>query len=405
MDNSNPNPNPALNKTNDFSPNGTGFSNPNSNYNPNPNIETKPKKIGKESDNINQFEKKIKSSKSNKPYKLGEKPNSIKSFEENLKKQHEENELIKLEKEKQKQSDKQHTKQTKEIKKESREIKQNKINDVNNANNANERILPPKPIIIDNILGDDADEFEKFKLEIMANPDIDDDMKNIMIESRKENILKRIENNKKKIEQNKRQNLVIELVSSLQKNNFKNITWDQQCQILKLINKWIEGKLYQNHIMLNSPQLYIVYEQIDLLGMKSEIKNIFAPLDPDDYIDYTETMEAIKINLVEEEKKRVMMELEREELEKKRMSEIELRKNKTLQFITLLNKMSVFDPNVKNIKLELELSKSIEKYVELETDYIIITPNLYEQIINFIKTIRMSENDKEQFILCMSSKL
>lgn len=260
----------------------------------------------------------------------------------------------------------------------------------------------------------DNEEFENFKKKILSDDSIDNNMKQIIIQSR----IEFIKNHEKKIQQNTekilRLGIITPLKIKLKDKNFNKISFVNKENIILLIDNWIDMKV--EYIKINSEQLYQLYELIDLMENEKKIsdtqkiKNIFIPTNPDEFIELVEMMESVKTQSILEEKYRVERELEtkriedekkikQEELEKIKLQEIVIRNEKIKLLLFNLNKMIGFDCEIKNLKDSLNVP--IEKYCNLENELIVMDEKLYNNTIKFINSIRINKQDKESIIkLC-----
>ena len=282
-------------------------------------------------------------------------------------------------------------------------LEQNDNNDDNyDYDDDNVRSPIPSKIncLTDNIVIDD--EFSKFKQNIIHDETIDEDMKEIIIMSRLEFIGDHENKIKENAEKTNRINLIIPLKIKLYEDdsNFNKIAYDKKEKIINLIDKWINKKI--NHIELESESLYYLYELIDLMGIEKkitniqEVKNIFFPSDPDDFIDFVEIINLIKTQLITEENNRIIKELELKEFEIFKIKEIESRQNNIKLLELNLTKISIFDSRIKNLKEKLD--EPIKKYYDLEIDKIILSNDIYEETIKFINSIRINHQNRELII-------
>lgn len=370
--------------------------------------------------------KKIKTSKTEKPKKIGKNPNNIKNFEENLKKQEikkDENNTV--------------NKQNK--------LTNNKMDDEINFNNnlLNNIVIEPnkpnimeedeneqdkynEPYIMDEendirapipstsgiLLDDGTDDFIEFKKSILADNTLDEDMKQILIQSRLDMIKKFEAKSKSNIEKAFRSGIISILIVKLKSNEYCKINTDQKEHVLKQIDKWIDGTI--KIIKLDSEILYeinglideIKFVRTDFDGVK--LKKIFEPKNSDDYICFIDTMETIKLQSIKEEQERINKKMEQKRLEeeaKKKFLEEEEKKTQLIKvrkelvevLIFNLNKLSLIDKETKQLKENVIIP--INNYIELISDYIEI-PNddILIQFVKFINSIRIVKETKEKII-------
>ena len=285
-----------------------------------------------------------------------------------------------------------------------------------NLNNINfddgeDEVRHPIPSHINCLNGDDDcdEEFKQFKKDILSDKFIDNDMKQIIIQSR----IEFIHNHQNKLQENAektiRINLIVPLKIKLKDNNYTKISIGDKEKIMILIDKWIDNR---NHLLIKieSDSLYQLYELIDLMGDENKIhdiqkiKKIFTPKNPDEFIELIEIMNVIKIQSILEENKRIQKELELKkieeenaiklkELEKNKLQEIEIRREGVKLLLFNLNKMSTFDSKIKILKEILE--EPIRKYCSLESKQILLGNEIYNDTIKFINSIRINSQDKE----------
>jgi hypothetical protein len=297
------------------------------------------------------------------------------------------------------------------------EIKEDKdfedFKDLGDLENFDDDIRSPIPSKNDCLAGitNVNEEFEQFKKKIMSDKSIDKDMKKIIIQSRFEFIQTHENKLKENAEKAKRINLIIQLKIRLEEKNFTRISIENKEKIINQINKWTNGNI--NQIQIDADPLYQIYELIDLMEIekiienKQEIKNIFIPSNPDEFLELVDLMEVIKTQSIWEETNRIQRELEekkikeenelkQKELEKNKLEQIKLRQENIKLLQVNLNKMANFDSGTKNLKEKLE--EPVEKYCQMENDKIILPEDIYNDLVKFISSIRISSKDKELII-------
>ena len=413
---------------------------------PKPNIE---KINGNDKTNKKSIEKINKNKNKNKDmnipiHKILDLPNNIDKFEQNLIKKTEEkikkNKELKIKKNEELVNEELKIKKKKESKKMNKNLEQKKLNNnldengiINTNTDANtinkmkqsrnylnndfdeDEVRQPIPQKTDCLIGNVIDinnenEFEMFKNQILMDNSLDSTMKQIIIDSRSDFIKRQ----KQKIEENTQKilkiNLIVPLQIKLKDVGFNKISTKNKEKILLLIDKWVDDKI--NLISLDSESLYQLYELVDQIGLEKKIKtekikNIFAPTNPDEFIELIEMMEIIKNQSIQEENKRIQKELElkkiqeeneikQKELELLKIQEINTRNEQVKLLLFNLNKISGYDCEIKNLKNNLELP--VNKYCNLETDQILMDENVYTNTIKFIKSIRMGLQDKETLL-------
>lgn len=245
----------------------------------------------------------------------------------------------------------------------------------------------------------------------MSDKSIDKDMKKIIIQSRFEFIQAHENKLKENAEKANRINLVTQLKITLGQNSFTRISNENKVKIIGQIDRWIGGNI--NQIKIDSDSLYQIYELVDLMGIKKiiidkqAVKNIFIPSNPDEFLELVDLMEVIKAQSLVEEADRIQKELEKKKikeqnelklklLEENKLEEIKLRQANIKLLQVNLSKMANFDPRTKNLKEKL--GEPIEKYCQLENHKIILQEDIYNELVKFIGSIRISSQDKELII-------
>jgi len=261
-------------------------------------------------------------------------------------------------------------------------------------NNIDDEIRKPIPVKINKIL-DDEDNFEIFKQNILSDNSIDYNTKQIIIESKKEYLENKCKKEIFNIKKTKRINKIAPLIIKIKETN---VILDKDI-ILKKINEWLEAKI--SLIELDTENLYKLYELINSINIivdkKYELKKLFSPINQDEYIEYIEIMDTIKNQILIEEKNKEIKKLELLFIEEKKNTRITNIKQLTIN----LNKLSIFDSKIKIIKEELEIP--INKYINLETDFIEISKELYKNTIEFINSLRFDKESKEKIIYILKN--
>lgn len=291
------------------------------------------------------------------------------------------------------------------------------IDNTNNYNNFNdfEEQYVPEPIqtYTDKLIGDfetEFDDFETFKQNIISDNSIDESMKKIIIESRKDFIDKFENKVLKSAEKTMRIGITSLLIVKIKSQNNLVFNNEFKKKILEDIDKWIDGTI--TIIALESDQLYQLQEIIKKIEKEKKItgieklKNIFVPHNYSEYLDFVDFMEIIK----KEEQEKINKELEeiklleqeeirKKEIEEKNNNEIKLRESKLSILHLNLNKIGCFDKET--LILKEKLFQPIKKFIDLETNTIILDNGLYGNLLKFLNSIRIKKEDKEEIInLC-----
>ena len=263
--------------------------------------------------------------------------------------------------------------------------------------NYEDDIRAPIPTIQTRLMGDynETETIESFSARILNDNSIDPELKQIMIQSKIEENQKK---SKKTLEINFRIKEIKYLVNKLVDPKWNKFNIGLKKYILNQIDLWVQGDI--NCIVLESEPIYIINELLDDYEEELDtIKNIFRPKDNEDYIEYKDMMDQIKICSIKEETERI--EIAKKKLEKEKLlneekankqNYINSRTNQTLPLVQILNKISIIDPQIKILKEKI--LPSITKYNELITNTIVIDIEFYEQTIKFINSVRISKDDK-----------
>ncbi len=361
---------------------------------------------GKQVNTIKPFKKhKSKNTKVNKKqvYKLGEQPTSLEEFEQNIKKKeinkiqepinfepldYELNNQI---------NDLENNKQFEEIK----EIEQTpEDKKVRKAIPAQKSVLVLDPI----------QEFEEFKREILSNNKIDKDMKQIMIQTRKEFI----QNHQKETKFNpsiaSRSNLILELEKKLTSyspdyininiDNDIGVDFNLDIQTVKTIQlqikKWIDGKI--SEIPIDYESCWKIIFLIGKLNIKEDAKqeiiNIFIPDNQELFEEYAIMMNQIiykhKLKKIEQLKQLELEQFKKEQNEK----EIAQRKELVKLLVEPIVKLGFYDKKILELKEELE--EPINNFISLTTEKIVLSNELENKLKHFVKSVRIAENIKNQ---------
>lgn len=255
-----------------------------------------------------------------------------------------------------------------------------------------DNIRAPIEGTIDRLINDNryGDDFEEFKQQIISDKSIDNNLKQVMIQSKKDLLDKVNESSIFRIEKSIRIGIISSLVTKLKNNNNNKLIPEQCTYILNNIEMWINGTI--QIIKLNSETLYVVYELIDdIKKVRKEIddnkmKNIFEPINYEEYVNY--------INIINDNKMKILnKEKEDKEKEIEKLNKIKLRQENVEILIHNLNRLSIFEVKIKNLKDEIELP--LNKYIQLETDSIELNEKLEQKIKIFINSIRITKDTKD----------
>jgi hypothetical protein len=250
-----------------------------------------------------------------------------------------------------------------------------------------EYIRPPIASIKSKML-DNNNDFNEFKSTILNDDTIDDDMKRIMLQSRKEYI----DNFNKKITFN---NIIAEKSELFKTFSIKfnqlihsnNILKEYKKNIENKINKYIDGEI--KNIILDFEEYYEVINIIDTLEevQKNKLLDVFKVRDEDEYNNYKMIIELSRKDFQDQENKKKIKEEEK------------LRRHEFLStLINELKRLSNFDSDILILKNKLELS--IEKYLNLQTDNIEIkSDDIFKDLIRFIKNNRACKNKYDEIII------
>lgn len=401
-------------------------------------------KLGQTPNNINTFIKKIEENKkkieeekqdNNKPIEIMKKNKSNKTHQQNKKLKNEFDKIVDSNNfiDKLIQTNKSYEKSDENINKELDELEEENIlakNYFNNYNNDNinnnninndcdenyenyeDDVRKPLPVINDKLVEDNfADEFIKFKIKIMSDKSIDKNMKQIIIQSRKEFIINEEKKIKERTEKTNRTLFVNPIIIRVSDKSYTKIIFEQKKILLDKINEWIDKKI--ELIELDAETLYQIFELIDIIIAENncpnilEIKNIFVPTNSDEYFELVDLMQIIKAQSIHDESIRFEKEqeklrkeeeiyLKKKEEEEKKAKQYIIREKKVYILNFNLNKVGGFDNKIKYLKEELK--GPIEKYLNSETEFICLSEELYGDVIKFINSIRISKEDKENIL-------
>lgn len=259
-----------------------------------------------------------------------------------------------------------------------------------------ENIRKPIPSFTEKLINDEPDDFEKFKQQIMSDDSIDPSMKQVIIQSRKEFIDNQENKTRTNAEKVIRVGLTAPLIVKIKSQ--QNLIFGKK--ILEQIDRWVDGKIQL--IKLDSEPLFMIYEFIDeLVNQKkiiesNKLKNIFAPQNPDEYVEYLDMMEVIKTQSIREEEERIKRENEKKEMNERNDKEIRLRETKLSVLNFNLNKLGSIDKEI--YELKKQLTEPIGRFISLQTNLIELDLETGEKLIKFLNSIRIKKEDKDMII-------
>jgi nicotinamide mononucleotide adenylyltransferase len=185
------------------------------------------------------------------------------------------------------------------------------------------------------------------------------------------------------------------------------------------IQQYLENIL--DEIILQSDVCWGIRQNIELFCFENQktknlLKKIFVPDSVEEYEQFESLMEIQKqsneINDLEEINKQIQFQKELEEQEnlkrilaeeeqKRKQEEIEKRNTLISNLFSQMTRLGSYDKSVNELKIKI--TPSIEKYIALETDLICVTLESYEQVVKFIKQIRLDPTIKEELIRSFSA--
>lgn len=261
----------------------------------------------------------------------------------------------------------------------------------------------------------EENEYLEFKKKIMSDNTIDNQMKSILLQSRREylDILR------KKII-HKEISLTPELkifMREFEKKCVLSKTYQNHKEILmKKIKKYCENKIKIIHLEFEMCcDIYkLINTKIFDVNNKNKLLEIFKPSDIEEYKNYVKIIEMSKRDYEKKQKKEKQDKiielnkiLQKEQEEKDRKNQEEKKKIEILdrqKIISILDiyfkKLIFFDDDVKQIKNELD--NSIKKYINLETEYIEFDKNLHSRFNKFIDSVRISSEDKNKILMSIN---
>jgi hypothetical protein len=127
--------------------------------------------------------------------------------------------------------------------------------------------------------------------------------------------------------------------------------------------------------------------------------------DENNQID-TEELERQELDRLEQEKQ----ELERKEKERQELERQELERQEKIKrqsyietLINIIKKISQYEKNVKD--LYENINNNINDYTELKTEYIMLDGNNYDKLINFINSVRITNESKNMILILIKKNI
>ena len=256
-----------------------------------------------------------------------------------------------------------------------------------NNNYEDQEYIPPIPTITSNLFYGDLGKISDYVKEINLRNDLDQDIKQIMILSRREFL------------ESNRPDLIDDQIDKIISDT-DNLVIKRSNDIINFLNKI---DLFQNKIFIEN----IKNKISDYVGCKKD----FVKLDTENYIIYEEmlptlnldsnTLEYINqiiipdnIQLLDEYKTVI----EQSKIELKKKEEILLLKQYRKDLIQILTlpmlKIIKFDSAIR--ELYENLNPLLNSFMELDVDLIYLNQNLWNKTNNFLQTIRLSEEQKKK---------
>lgn len=285
--------------------------------------------------------------------------------------------------------------------------------------NKKENVNQQSTNLIDNqILFKEENEYINLKKKIMSDNTIDNQMKSILLQSKKEYL----DNLKKKINSQNDSNIKQDL-------NGLNLSPELNDLLREFNKKCLKSNNYKNHkdlllkkiINYNEKKIDVIYLEFEMcwdiykiinnkifdLNKKKKLFELFKPSNEEEYNNY---VKIIEISKREHEKK---LKKEKEEnlkiKEKEKMIKINEEKKKIeiinrKKVISILqnhfNKLSFCDDEIKQI--QNESNDSIIKYLNLETEFIQLDNQLHSRFNKFIDSVRISPEEKKYLLMSIN---
>ena len=248
--------------------------------------------------------------------------------------------------------------------------------------------------------GFDELSFEQFREQILQDPTIDHDMKQIIIASRQDFITNQEIQAKENGEKTMRLGQIVSFIARIKNKNFLSLSPGQKKYVLESIDNWIDGLI--ESITLESEILYQLYELIDLMGNEKKITNttrlkeIFSPTNLDEFNEFVQMMDLVKTKSIEEEEIRIKK--AQEQQQQNELAELETKSREKILFELMmnLNKMSGFDPKTEELRNMLEIP--IDNFLKLKSNFIEIDSETCEKTTKFIRSVRINPDNKNVII-------
>jgi hypothetical protein len=167
------------------------------------------------------------------------------------------------------------------------------------------------------------------------------------------------------------------------------------------IQQYMENTI--DEIILQSDICWSVRQNIELFSHEDEItkeqlKKIFVPDSIEEYNTFVEIIECQKsaheIDELEKINEEIQLQNEIEE-QKKLKEQIKEKRNALMNhLLSQLTRLGAYDIGIKGLKISIETP--IQQYIDLITDFVFVENELYDQIIKFIKQIRLDATIKDE---------
>ncbi len=309
-----------------------------------------------------------------------------------------------------------------------------------NNNYQEDEYRAPIEARVQNLIFGDMEPFGVYKRNIMARRDLDADMKQVMIATRKEYILENMpelvqqieredneinedeynsdedeyinednDNNNNNNNNNKsnnndsitRANNLVGLVEKM--NQIKNLNNKLSIILKDKLSEYVSCK---SDLIILETEVYIEFEDIlpKLELSQGDFEKITYTIIPKDYDALNEYKQVIKQSKIDwesqQEKKRIRLEQDKIQLELNNLEKEKRIKITQMLDIKLL-KIVNFDSDAKELKNIL--TPLFDSYNSLEINKIALNKEIYDKITNFILKSRFSEQEKNSILEIFSS--
>lgn len=316
------------------------------------------------------------------------------------------------------------------------------IKTLNNEQKINSSIQLYKNFNDNEILMNEEKDYINLKKKIMSDNTIDNQMKSILLQSKKEYLekLKKNINSQTELKIHENTNSTQEIISNQDYDllNSNNLSPELNDLIREINKKCLKSKNYQNYkdfLMkkiknFNENKINIIYLEFEMCwdiykiinnkifdpNKKNKLFEIIKPSNKEEYDNYVKIIEMSKrdynkkIKKEKEEKKRLDEEMQKKK-ENERLKKIKEEKDKIEminreKIISILQnnfkKLSFYDNETKEI--QNDSYDSIIKYLNLETDFIQLDSQLYSRFNKFIDSIRITSDEKKCIVSSISIK-